>query len=234
MAKNPKQQARYHRRKQYSAIGYFVQNFEFLVSIFRGSCSEILRGGRRGVLWSEQRVMLANWNISSLAFHHEHIMARTIVGIWRGLVFEDSQAMVLLSRMTEKANGVVQQIADEIMSEANELIDVRNRLLHATWGIGRWLPEDKFSTLRVEKYRVGKEGLKIRDDLPKSFKELIAQGNKVGRLIDKLGRFLQFYQFEPEKLDQVFSKSGKKWVFAPPTSGAPTAHKPKASRRKSR
>ena len=102
-------------------------------------------------------------------------------------------------------------------------LSARNKLIHATWRIGRWAPFEEFSEIGVEKYRVGADGFSKRTDLPKNFNELTECGNRCQRLHSKLGRFLQFFHYQPGDIEKVFEYSKaaekwQKWKFVPPTS----------------
>jgi hypothetical protein len=69
----------------------------------------------------------------------------------------------------------------------------------------------------LKKYKVGKDGLKQRHNLPKSF-DAIIELTKEARMVEgKLGRFIQFYRFNPERLEDVFRKSEQEWTFTPPS-----------------
>jgi hypothetical protein len=203
-------------RDQFAALGLFLQSFEQIVQHMRDDCRWILMGGHRGVSFTEAQVMSANWNICSLPFHHEAMTTRPIAEIWRALVTEDSAALLILSKLTDDGKSVVAQVTTEIVRRFSEIIDERNRLIHATWRIGFWFPDEDFSIVRVEKYKVGKDGLTKRDDLPDSFDAIMALARKAQKLSGKLGRFMQFYRFNPEKLEHVFKRIENEWIFVPP------------------
>jgi hypothetical protein len=74
-----------------------------------------------------------------------------------------------------------------------------------------------------------------RTDLPKSFDDLIKLGDRCSYIFGKLGRFEQFFIYEPQNIELMFKydKKGdkwRKWNFVPPTSNPA----PAASRKKSR
>lgn len=181
-------------RDQFAALGRFIQNFEFAVSLFRSDCAYILKGGNRGISVTDPKatLTLAHWNICSLAFHHEIMTARPLAAIWRALVIEQGRAMVILSTLSEEVMAVVEGVTTDTHNRFAELIDRRNKLIHASWSIGRWVTEDDLTALLVEKYVVNKKGFSKVDDLPKTFDELIALGDEVSQISGKLGRFMQF------------------------------------------
>ena len=68
--------------------------------------------------------------------------------------------MMVLSKLSERGNETTVSIVKEIAKEFQDLFETRNRLIHASWGIGRWLSEQDISTLVVEKYQVTKDEFK--------------------------------------------------------------------------
>ena len=203
-----------HAREQLAALGLFIQNFEKIVATLRGECSRILRGGQIGVKWENPKTHLFQWNICSSAFHHEVMTARPVVEIWQALMAEECRALVVLSKISERDAEAVTEIVMELVNKFRALNDIRNRLIHATWTIGRWWPNDTdLSVVHVEKHKVSKEGLQKRDDLPRSFEELLKLGKQAEQLWGKLGRFLQFYIYSPEQISLVFVKSKTGWAF---------------------
>ena len=203
-----------HAREQFAALGLFIQNFENIVATLRGECSRVVRGGDIGTRWGEPKTFLFAWNISSLVFHHQVMTAQPIVEIWQALMAEQCRALVVLSKMSEQDAKTATEIATEIANEFRTLIATRNRLIHATWSIGRWWPNDEdLSIIHVEKHQVHKDGLQRRDDLPRSFDELLRLGKQAQHLWGKLGRFLQFFIYSPEQIRLVFVKSKSGWTF---------------------
>lgn len=208
-------------RNQFAALGLFIQNFEDVVSVMRAECGRILRGGSLGLPNVNSKVVLLHWNICSLVFHHEAMTAKPIADLWQALTFEQCRAMVLLDRLSERGSKIANEIASEIANEFREIIPTRNHLVHGSWHIGRWLPnEDDFSKMRVEKHKVTKNGLILRDDMPKSFDELMALAKQNQAILGKLGRFLQYFIFTPKQIEAAYSEVNGKWVFIPPSQRA--------------
>jgi hypothetical protein len=203
-------------RDQFAALGRFIQNFEFAVNLLRGDCSHIVMGGQRGITITKPSVTLAHWNVCSLTFHHASMTAGPLAEIWRALVIEQSKAMVLLETLSKNGFSVVEGVTTEIYNKFMPIADKRNKLIHATWSIGRWFTDDDFTPLMVAKYAVNKQGLIKRDDLPKTFEELMALGDEVNQLSGKLARFMQFYRYNPEMMETVFTKADDVWSFSPP------------------
>ena len=179
-------------------------------------------GDHLGIANPDAKAMLPWWNITSMIFHHEVISAKPLLDIWRSLLAEQCTALKYLGILSEKGDEVVKGVSKEIASEFEDICRQRNRLIHATWRIGRWAPFEKISDLRVEKYKAGVDGFAEHTDLPKSFGELMECGTRCQRLHSKLGRFLQFYHYKPKDIERVFecSKTAEKWQrwrFVPPT-----------------
>ena len=203
-------------RDQFAALGRFIQNFEFAVSVFRSDCAHLLMGGQRGISITQSSGVLTHWNMCSLVFHHEIMTARPLTEIWRALVIEQSKMLVSAKTLSENGMSVVEGVTTEVHNRFGELADRRNKLVHASWSIGRWMSEDDFTPLLVEKYTINKKGFTRRDDLPKTFDELIALGDEANQISGKLGRFIQFYRYQPSSIEQVFTKTDKTWSFVPP------------------
>jgi hypothetical protein len=209
-------------RDQFAALGRFIQNFEDIVSTLRWHCHRIMLGDHLGITNPNTRAIVPWWNITSMIFHYETITAKPLLDIWRSLLAEKCKALKYLGILSEKGDEVVKAVSGEIASEFDDIYQQRNRLIHASWHIGRWAHFEKFFELGVEKYKVGVDGFTKRTDLPKSFDELMECGTRCQRLHNKLGRFLQFFHYQPKDIEKVFEYSktaGKwqKWKFAPPT-----------------
>jgi hypothetical protein len=139
-------------RDQFAALGLFIQRFERIVSLLRDDCRWILMGGNLGVSITRPSVMVTHWKVCSLPFHHEAMTAGPLVQIWRALVFEHSEALVSLSKLTNGGKAVVVGITAEIEKRFSDVIATRNTIVHATWQIGFWHPDEHdFSTVMVEK-----------------------------------------------------------------------------------
>lgn len=205
-------------RDQFAALGLFIQTFEDIVNVMRGECSRIIRGGSLGLPNVNSKIVLFHWNICSLAFHHDAMTAKPITDIWQALTSEQCRAMVLLNRLSGVGSKIANEIVSEIANEFRDIIPIRNHLVHGSWQIGRWFPdEDDFSKMRVEKYKVTKSGLELRDDLPKSFDELMTLAKRNQAILGRLGRFLQYFIYTPKQIESVYNKVEGKWVFIPPS-----------------
>jgi hypothetical protein len=220
-------------RDQFAALGSFIQNFEFVVSVLRRECSRIIQGAQLGVTWNNPKANLFISTISSIPFHHDALHGRMIIDIWQALTFEQCKALVALNLFSERSREISYAVASDVANEFRGLVDLRNRLVHASWAIGRWPHyETDFSKLTVEKFQLHKKrGLERREDLPKSFDELIYAGKKTQQLADDLGRFLQFFAFVPGEIEHVFVESKRSWAFSREKYDART--RLKASREKS-
>lgn len=213
-------------RDQFAALGRFIQSFEGIVSALRWHSHRIMLGDHLGIGNPESKAMLPWWNITSMIFHHEVITARVLTDIWRSLLAEQCVALKMLGILSEEGERVVKGVSGEIASEFEDICQHRNRLIHATWRIGRWTPNETISDLGVEKYKIGKDGFVKRTDLQKTFDELMELGSRCERVHGKVGRFLQFYHYEPKNIENMFiySRTAKKWEtwkFVPPA--LPTA-----------
>jgi hypothetical protein len=205
-----------HARDQFAALGRFIQNFEQIVSVLRTECGRLVRGGDLGSGVVAGNVLLFYWNISALAFHHDSMTAKPIVDIWQAMVSEQCRALVVLSKLSEEGQRISLEIVRSIANDTRDLANTRNTLVHASWNIGFWPPIEEYEDLSriwVQKYRVPKDGLQLRDDLPRSFEQLMEYGNQAHRILGRLGRFLQFFIFSPEKIESVFSKKDGEWIF---------------------
>jgi hypothetical protein len=231
-ARKPRRKAENIARDQFAALGRFIQSFEDIVSTLRWHSRFIMSGTHLGIGNPDPKVMLQWWNITSMVFHYETMTAKPILDIWRSLLAEHCIALKYLGVLSEEGDKVVKGISGEIASEFDDIYQHRNRLIHASWRIGRWTPFEKFSELGVEKYKTGAEGFIKRTDLPKTFDELMESGSRCQKLHGKLGRFVQFFHFQPKDLENVFKYSKEadkwqRWEFIPPAA-------PATSRRKSK
>ena len=220
---------RKHAEEVFAALGFFVQGFERVVSSLRGHCTEMVMGFKRGISFDPAFpyavAMTAHIKISAMIFHHDAITARPLLDLWRALIFENAKAIPNLS---ENGRKVSEDIVAEIAKEFLALVDARNRLLHATWRVGYWMPdppsesgisgEIDFSRLLVEKYRISKSGFQKRDDLPRSHDELRQLGSAAQNLGTKLDRFINELQWHPDQIETVFSKVDGEWKLITPSS----------------
>ena len=209
-------------RDQFAALGRFIQTFEDIVHVMRGESSRIIRGGSLGLSNANSKIVLFHWNICSLPFHHEAMTAKPITDIWQALTSEHSRAMVLRDSLSKTGSKIADEIVSEIANEFRGIIPTRNHLVHGSWQIGRWFPDEDLSKMRIEKYKVTKSGLERRDDLPKSFDDLMALAKKNQAILGKLGRFLQYYIYFTKQIEQVYTEVAGKWVFIPPSKRMPS------------
>lgn len=204
-------------RDQFAALGLFIQNFEYVVRDLRDHCAMIVQGRNRGVSGGDPKVFLISRSIASLVFHSEVMTARPLLEVWRALMSEECRALTMLSKLSEKGNETALSIAKEVGKEFTALYETRNQIIHASWSIGRWLREEDIKSVLVEKWKVvASRGFEKRDDLPKTFDELMDLGRKAGKLSSKLGRLIQFIHYHPESIEHVFLKVDGEWVFVPP------------------
>ena len=94
--------------------------------------------------------------------------AKPILDIWRSLLAEQCGALQYLGILSEEGDKIVKAVSGEIAAEFENIYEERNRLIHATWRIGRWAHFEQFSELGVEKYTLGADGFTKRSDLPRS------------------------------------------------------------------
>jgi hypothetical protein len=216
--------ANQHARDQFAALGLFIQNFEGVVTTLRNHSARMVMGADRGAQIDTTRI-LTHWNICSLVFHHESMTARPILDLWRAILFEQCKT---LPNLPDASRKTIEAISKEIAAEFQKIIDIRNRLIHASWRIGYWVPTfHELENVVVEKYRVGVDGFTRRQDLPSSFDELMENAKRAARCHAKLARFLQYFQYHPNEMDRFFVREKNEWVFNPPQTQ-------KTSRQKSR
>jgi hypothetical protein len=216
-------------RDQFAALGRFIQGFEDIVSVLRWHSHRIMLGDHLGIKNPDPKALLPWWNITSMIFHYEGITAKPLLDIWRSLLAEKCTALKSLGILSDEGDKVVKGVSGEIASEFDDIYQQRNRLVHASWRIGRWAaPFEKNSDLGVEKYKVGVDGLTKRTDLPKTFDELMDLGTRCQKLHGKLARFLQFFHYQPDGIARVFKYSKtaekwQKWKFVPPSPAVSTS-----------
>ena len=74
---------------------------------------------------------------------------------------EECRALVVYSKISERDAQTVTEIVTELANKFRALSNTRNRLIHATWSIGRWWPNDTdLSVVHVEKHKVSKDSLR--------------------------------------------------------------------------
>ena len=204
-------------RDQFAALGRFVQRFEQIVDAIRWHCHRLSSGDNLGEIQTDPKVAILRLNITSMVFHHEVMTARPLLDIWRSLLAEHRKALKILGILSERGDEIAKGVSTEIAAEFEDICQLRNRLMHATWHIGYRFSEE-FPELDVEKYRLGQDGFSRRADLPNTLDELTEYGTRCQRLHAKLGRFLQYYHYYPKDIGEAFeysSKAGKwqKWGF---------------------
>lgn len=133
---------------QYSSIGEYVVDFEFLVNLIRFQCSAILQ--RRG---------LTDWNLSEIIFGQKQFTADPLINCFESLCNE------LL-----KNHSGSEEIRSEIASfriQFAKQISFRNDLLHSTHLYGKNIVEiserEKPSELSIIKNSPTKTGHRIKE-----------------------------------------------------------------------
>lgn len=200
-------------RDQFAALGRFIQTFENIVDTLRWHSQRILLGEHLGVSKPEQKAMVPWFAITSLIFHHEAMTARNMMDIWRSLLAEKSKALGYLGLLSKDGQEVVDGVSKEIASEFGDICQQRNKIIHATWYIGKLPDISAMPEFMARKYAAGSDGLFEREDLPKNFDELIKLGDRCSELHNKLGRFIQYYHYKYTEIEKHYnySRNGQKW-----------------------
>lgn len=194
---------RYNRqtKEQFEYVGRFVQHFELMVGRVHSGVLNLTSHGTK-----HQRLMNIIFN---------GMMANTLFSIWRSLLAEivnDPHYQVY-----EDTRLLTMKLLTQFAVEHQELLTLRNDLLHGKWFIG-WASEsdEDFSELKVTKYKSTAKGFETAKtpSTIAEMKAIIARCDELGRNISALDMCLTRPHPSMGTLASNFSKVNGKWVAA--------------------
>jgi hypothetical protein len=146
---------------QYAALGMFVEAFELMVDETRRVSIKIIKR-------DDQHEKLVE-----VIFHADSMTAKPLFDIMRALVMEWVKQPFLKVKVSDR--DILSGVLKEIATNYNDLANIRNRLLHGTWGIGWYTLDDpKFETFILKKYRLTKAGLEKAGKIPNNAAGILA------------------------------------------------------------
>jgi hypothetical protein len=216
-------------KEQNEQLGRFVEMFEAVVQTTRDACIDLLGRDRQ-----QKRLI-------EIAFHHHVLTAKPIFEIMRAIIIEIVDAAIAEGaalgqgkdkRPVSKSDpnaflGLMKFIADEY----DELVKIRNGLLHATWFVGYKSVDDPASSeFYVRKYTVTKEGLSPVQ-LPKNARQLEELSHRCDYIRTWIGMLVNCANGSYQ-LEDHFEQDGKRWFFkwfASPRTTLPATLPPTAA-----
>ncbi len=146
-------------KEQYEALGRFVEAFEAMVHEVRTICVQILT--RRP----------QDYTLLNIAFSNHVLTAYPLFEIMRaiiGAIVSDEE-----NGIDDKTSAVFLGVLRQIAQTYEDLVSMRNNLLHGTWFIGYSGPGDDGSASEffIHKYKATKTGLSS-EELPKNADQL--------------------------------------------------------------
>jgi hypothetical protein len=177
---------------KYEAIGRFVQAFELIVDHARIACKSLLR--REG--YREKTDTLLD-----IIFHHHSLTARPLFDIMRFMTAQVVHDPV--NEFKTQDRDLVLSLLKHLANSMQELVNVRNNVIHATWYIGISPgPEPEhpdFAEIYGKKLEGTKKGIG-KVNLPEnidSFIDYIKECYRVQWLITYLSLFISSYPMIP-------------------------------------
>jgi hypothetical protein len=197
-------------KEQYERLGRFVEMFEAVVQEARDACIDLLGRDRQ-----QKRLI-------EIAFHHQVLTAKPIFEIMRAIIIEIVDSAIKdgvalyhgpEKRAASKSDreaflGLMKFIADEY----DDLVKMRNALLHATWFVGYKSEDDPASSeFFARKFVVTKEGLSSVE-LPKNARQLEELSHRCDLIRTWIG-FLVNCAKGSYRLEDHFEQDGKRWFL---------------------
>lgn len=146
-------------KKQYEALGRFVEAFELLVRELRIGCMQLI------VLKEE-----ADDDLLQIVFHHQALTAKPMFEIFRALIV---QTVSSHRHRRHKHLDLYQGLLSHISKRFVDLTNTRNNLLHGTWLMGGRSSQDpNAEKFHLSKFTASKQGLKRLEDLPRTATDL--------------------------------------------------------------
>ena len=221
-------------KAQYEALGRFVEEFELMVAEVREAIATLLQRDN-----SHRKLVYT-------IIHHGALTAKPLFEIFRAIVVEiiddaiDYQKQYALTpptllstpplrtdvvgsplNISAQDKNTFLGVLATISSEYNDLISMRNSLLHATWFVGYGSPTDPESLeFYVQKFTPSKNGLK-RLDLPKSADQLKALSRRCGEARTWIG-FVLTCLIGSDKIDDCFHNERGVWYLTIYSGGKTT------------
>ncbi|MGB7246638.1 MAG: hypothetical protein WBC64_08210, partial [Methylovirgula sp.] len=192
-------------REQYEALGRFVEAFELMVEAVRRICVDLLPiDGERD-------------HLIAVVFHHQALTAKPLFEIMRATI---AQLLTYASHPHKPARAFYKALLSYVQNEYNDLVNIRNNLLHGTWFIGlrSWQDPDA-ERFFLHKYTTNKEGLELLK-LPKTAGELMGLVKRCDDLrawIENIGLCME--RQRTIKITDLFAQNGNEWKLIDDRAG---------------
>jgi hypothetical protein len=185
-------------KRQYEALGRFVEAFEGMVNEVREICIESVCKGVR----SSERERLVE-----IPFHHQNMTAKPLFDIMRAIIAEIVNEE---SNHNYADREVFKNVLTHIGKEYEALYWKRNDLLHGTWFIGYVGVDDPdASEFHIRRFKTTADGL-AKPELPKNAEELLALAERCDETRMWLGT-LGFCLQDNLSINHFFRKDIKEW-----------------------
>jgi hypothetical protein len=188
-------------KEQFETLGRFVEAFENMVDEVRSSCMLLM-----GPNPFDDRLPL-------IAFHHGAMTAKPLFDIMRAMIAQLAKG----DDIDDDERPVFKSVLNQIAREYNDLVNMRNNLLHGTWFIGYSSTEDPDAAeFYVRKQTSTKDGLGLLD-LPKTAEELRALKVRCEAVRDQVGALQDCIPLlgDGSSIERRFKKEGENWVLKP-------------------
>ena len=186
-------------KEHYEHLGRFVEAFEATVQEARDACIDLLGHDRQ-----QKRLI-------EIAFRQQALTANPTFEIMRAVIIEIIDDAIKDGALKADRNaflGLMKFIADEY----DDLVKMRNALLHATWFVGYQSVDDPASSeFYVRKFAVTKQGLSPLE-LPKNARQLEELSHRCDNTRTWIGLLVNCVKGS-ERLEDLFEQKGGRWFL---------------------
>lgn len=161
----------------FAALGRFVQEFELMVNTIRGQLQPPFAGNELAL------------KLAICIFNHNVMTARPLLEIYRTCMIIRLNDTLHADPTYGPQHEAALKILGELWREGNDLLEIRNRLLHGTWYIGFVSDADSVEeATRVMSHKGthSKAGFEFRSDLVSSSADLDGFSSRCRKLSDAM------------------------------------------------
>lgn len=194
-------------KAQYEALGRFVEAFEMMVNEVRQTSVTLLARDPK------------HHDLVQVAFHHQALTAKPLFDIMRAIIAE---TVNVPNDPLYNDRAQYRSVLGHVQREYDNLVSMRNNLLHGTWFIGYTSSDNVDATqFTIRKYTTSKDGLKSVPELPKNADQLSALTNRCDVTRHWIG-WIENCLTGHSEIQERFQKQDDDWVLVTPQGSKTT------------
>ncbi|MDR3468931.1 MAG: hypothetical protein P4M07_23640 [Xanthobacteraceae bacterium] len=196
-------------KRQYEALGRFVEAFELMIDEVRGACIDRIWDAVTSDAASDYGADRSyRKGLIEISFHQQNMTAKPLWDTMRAIIAE----IVGREGSPHHADyNRFKSLLGFMEKEYSFLFWKRNELLHGTWLIGYASNEDPHAEkFRIRKFKTTADGLQVVEQLPQDVSELSSLTIRCDRMRSWIAE-VDWCLRKTKPLSDFFKLEGKRW-----------------------